>query len=328
MKFLVCGIGSIGQRHYKNILSLGHEAAVFRSTREQRPFVKKFIDEQAAAGNTVQMYYDLSEALATYKPDAVFVTNPNHLHMEPAIAAVTAGCHVFIEKPVSHTLDNLDTLQRVAEKKNLKVMVGYNLRFHPLLQTMKKMFDDGDIGAALQCRVEVGENIEDWHPWENYLETYAPHRKSGGGVVLCFSHDIDYLYWFLGKPQRIQSWAGHVSSLGGDAEDMCEAIWDFGNNKVASVHLDYFQRPPVRTFKIIGEKGTLTWNYHEQTLSIDMQDKNRRVLKTPETFERNTMFVDEVTSFIKAIEQDTATVIPLEQGIDVLKISLTMNGQL
>src|SRR3989344_7108823 len=98
MKFLVVGTGSIGRRHFGNLLSLGYrDVAVVRSRRRmdvpQREFFRKY---------QPRVFYDLSFALRE-KPDAVFVCNPTSLHMPTARRAIRAGSHVFIAKPVFHS---------------------------------------------------------------------------------------------------------------------------------------------------------------------------------------------------------------------------------
>lgn len=333
MRFLLCGIGSIGQRHYKNLRALGHEAAIVRSgknTGYNDEFLKKFFAEQEKAGHPVTQYTDFDEAVAAFKPDGVFVTNPNVNHLETALAAARAGLHLFIEKPAAITMDGVDELENLVKQKKLTVMVGYNLRFHPLLQKMKEMFASGVIGEALSAHVEVGENIEDWHPWEDYAASYGPWKAKGGGVILCFSHDIDYLYWFLGVPKTIVAAGGKMTPLKGDAEDIVKSLWTLPGGAVASVHLDYWQRPKRRSFHLVGTKGALLWDYEAKTLTHapHAKDAKPETWHVPATFDRNDMFVDETKNFLAAIEGKRASAIPLNEGIDVLKICLAIRNQL
>jgi len=193
MKFIICGIGSIGQRHYKNLKSLGHEIALFRAGGgANAPFIDKFLSEEKSAGRPVRIYNNFQEAIDDFRPHAVFITNPNSRHLETALLAARSGLHLFIEKPLSHNKKGLKELKALAEKNNLKIMIGYNLRWHPLLIKMKNMVDGGETGRPISAHIEMGENIEDWHPWEDYRQAYAAYKDGGGGAVLCFSHDIDY----------------------------------------------------------------------------------------------------------------------------------------
>lgn len=324
MRFLICGIGSIGQRHYKNLLSLGHEAAFLRSgksTGYNTEFVEQFMQE-----HTPIEFHATDEALNTYNPDAVFVANPNALHTGTALQMARAGKHLFIEKPVATSMQDLDELRSLVKQHNLTVMVGYNLRFHPLLKKMKEMADSGAIGTVLSAHVEMGENIADWHPWEDYAASYGPWKEKGGGAIFCFSHDIDYLYWFMGKPEEIFSVGGKITPLKGDAEDIAKALWRLPSGAVASLHLDYWQRPHRRSFHLIGTEGSLLWDYEAKTLTHVSHEPGatEEVMHDPESYDRNDTFIEEAQNFIAAIESGGPSAIPLQEGIDVLEICLNM----
>ncbi len=322
MKFLICGIGSIGQRHYRNLLELGHSLALFRSGRQDSSFVRQFTTELAESGVPPSIYHDFEQALNTYRPDAVFITNPTSLHLDLAIPAAESGCHLFIEKPLSHNLQRINELERLVKRKNLTVMIGYNLRFHPLLQKMKALYDAGEIGAPLAANIEMGENTADWHPWEDYRDMYSSHTNMGGGAVLAFSHDIDYLYWFLGVPLEIHAIGGTLTPLEVKAEDMVKAIFRMPEDCIASLHLDYWQRPHRRVFELIGTDGKLRWDYYDKTLT----QWNHSITEAPKVysesvdFERNDMFKCEIEHFIEAIERNSNPLITLDEGIDVMRI--------
>ncbi|MHB8138829.1 MAG: Gfo/Idh/MocA family protein [Smithellaceae bacterium] len=331
MKFLICGIGSIGQRHYKNLQSLGHELALFRTGGgANAPFIDQFLTEEKSAGRLIKTYYNFQEAIDDFRPDAVFITNPNSRHLETAMLAAKSGCNLFIEKPLSHTRDGLEELKTLADKKKLKIMIGYNLRWHPLLKKMKKMVADGDVGQPISAHIEMGENIEDWHPWEDYRQAYAAYKEGGGGAVLCFSHDIDYLYWFFGMPEKIHAVGGKITPLGGDAEDMVKALLEYKNKFIASLHLDYWQKPPRRFFEIIGTKGKITWDYYAKYLTLVSRDNNTSpiVYSVSDNFDRNDMFIDETKDYISALGNRSEVPIPLYEGIDVLEMSLGIKKQI
>jgi len=328
MKFLLCGIGSIGQRHFRNLNGLGQEIALLRSRKNTTPFIEKFFEEQKKNGLLIPIFYDLESALASFQPNAVVVANPNSLHMPIALAGARAGCHLFIEKPVSHTMAQMSELTELIRKNNLTAMIGYNLRFHPLLQLMKKMYEAGDIGHAVSVHVEVGENIEDWHPWEDYRDAYACYKSGGGGVTLCFSHDIDYLYWFFGMPLKIFALGGKKTLLGGDAEDTVKALLEFNGGLVASLHMDYWQKPGKRTFEIIGTLGKLIWDCRMGTLIFEKRDSSKQVFHTPQNFDRNDMFINEMKEFLWSLQEKREAFIPLREGIDVLRIVLDIKNKI
>src|SRR5512133_1494007 len=136
LKVLFAGLGSIGQRHVRNLRAvLGDQVTIlaYRS-RGQSPVLNP--DMTVRPGATLEDTYqirsfsNLDDAL-NEGPDAVFITNPNTLHLPVALAAARAGCHLFIEKPIAESLGGLDELVSLVEQKNLVAFVAYQFRFHP-----------------------------------------------------------------------------------------------------------------------------------------------------------------------------------------------------
>ena len=320
MRILIQGAGSIGQRHYRNAHALGHEAAFLRSTSNRRQFVQKFYDEEQEHGRPVIEFSSLDQACAEWKPEALVVATPNHLHLEHALAAANAGLHILIEKPLHSKEEGLDELEKITTQKNLTALVGYNLRFHPLLKKVHGLIYRGEIGRILSATVEVGEAIEDWHPWEDYCDTYAPYIETGGGALLCFSHDIDYLYWLLGMPNKVVSGGGKVTPLLGNAEDLVQGLWMYADGKTASIHIDYFQRPKVRTLKVIGTEGSIQWDAYGKLIHTDRSTGTLSSEEVPEGFERNDMFIEELRHFVACTEGKEHPLISIREGREVLGI--------
>src|SRR3989344_1392594 len=132
MRFLICGIGSIGQRHYKNLIALGHQVALYRERNSNTPFIEKFFALEKKNGRIPLVYKDLATAMREFNPDAVFVTNPNSMHAELATKIAGFGKHIFIEKPVAHESSAVQALKKYEQSKKIIIMVGYNVRYHPL----------------------------------------------------------------------------------------------------------------------------------------------------------------------------------------------------
>lgn len=319
MRILIQGIGSIGQRHFKNAISLGIDVAILRSGQQQRPFVESFFSEMSDKGIFPKVFYNLETAIRDFNPDGLIVATPNNLHEEHAKSALQAGAHVLLEKPAALTPQGADVLLQLAEEKGVSCLIGYNLRFHPLLLKVKKMVATGDLGSVLAAHCEVGESIEDWHPWEDYKETYAPYVKTGGGSLLCFSHDIDYLLWILGKPSAVFAAGGKKTTLSGDAEDMVQALFTFPEGLTALLHVDYWQRPKVRTLKLIGTKKTILWDQYDGTLKIwDHETGDVLIESDPPGFERNSMFIDEIRHFRDIIECGVQPIASLHESKQLL----------
>jgi predicted dehydrogenase len=285
-----------------------------------RPFVKEFFERERAAGTQVLSFPTLEEAVRAFGPSALFVCTPNANHLSDALAGARSGLHLFVEKPVHNALEGLQDLQKEVLDRKLIVQVGYQLRFHPTLSKVKAMVLGGELGQVLSANVEVGENVEDWHPWEDYRETYAPWVKGGGGSLLCFSHDIDYLYWLLGRPQRVHAFGGKVTPLAGDAEDLVQGLWGYEDRKTAMLHIDYWQRPKVRRLKLVGTLKTCVWEENAALSLWNHASGAMSQVPLPDGYERNDMFLEEIKHFIDCVATAKEPIASLAQGIEVLEL--------
>lgn len=161
MKFLFVGLGGIGQRHLRNLTTLLGPAAEIHAYRVRRltQTLTDGLDVEASvdveAKYDVRVHLEIEAALAE-KPVAVFICNPTSLHVSVARAAVDAGCHLFVEKPLSHNMDGVTELIEAARKRGLAGLMGYQLRFHPCLRVLHQRVHSGAIGRPLAARVEVG----------------------------------------------------------------------------------------------------------------------------------------------------------------------------
>ena len=145
----------------------------------------------------------------------------------------------------------------------------------------------------------------------------------GGGVVLTSIHELDYLYWIFGDIAEIFSITGKYSNLGIDAEDLSSILLKFKNNIVGEVHLDYFQKPSNRGCKIVGSKGTLTWNISKNNINF-FNNKTGKWEKLFEikNFDFNTTYIEEIKHFLHCSTNNKKTINDIEQGTQVLKIAL------
>jgi predicted dehydrogenase len=311
---LLAGFGSIGRRHFGNLRALGCDNFVF-----YRTFQATIPDADIAAWTSTG---NLAEALAC-RPRCAVICNPNARHLEVALAAAQAGCHLFIEKPLSHSLEHCQQLADLVREKNLTTMIGCQFRFHPLLLSLRKQLAASRIGQVLGARAEWGEFLPDWHPWEDHRRSYSARADLGGGVVLTLIHPLDYLYWLFGPVARVQAAIRSVPGLQtAAADDWAEITLQFSSGVIGQVHLDYVQKPPVHTLSVWGDQGRAVWNYHAGTLTWQSPDGQTEVENVPPGFERNTMFLDEMKHFLGAVAQRRASDIPLEDGIAVLDIAL------
>jgi predicted dehydrogenase len=326
MKFLIAGLGSIGRRHFRNLIALGEKDIVLLRTR------KGTLPDDELAGFPVET--DLTEALKKHKLDAVVVTNPTSMHLDIAIPAAEAGCHILLEKPVSNSLERLDILQKTVEKSGSKILVGFQFRYHPTLNKVRELIQSNAPGKILTVHAHWGEYLPQWHPWEDYRQGYAARSDLGGGVIVTLTHPLDYLGYLLGGVESLWSFNGCISPLEMDVEDVAEIGLRFKNGAVGGVHVNYFQRPPVHRLEIVGTDGTLRWDnadgvlhFYKSLASFGSYSDNppAPVLETfspPMGFERNQLFVAQTRHFIEVVRGESEPICTLEDGIQALRMAL------
>lgn len=309
---LICGAGSVGERHAANLLRLGQKDLSFFRTRGL-PF--------RSLKGEFPVFKDLKQALAK-KPAAAFICNPTHLHVKTALACVQAGCDVLIEKPLGHDKSGVDALRRAAAKAGRRVMVGYTLRFHPCLQRVKMWLEAGRLGMPLWARFQCGEYLPDMHPWEDYRQGYAARRAMGGGPALTFSHELDLAVWFFGPALSVASLTNAGSSLEIDTEHAVDILAKFRSGLTANIHLDFLQRPPARTIEIVGESGRLEFDYHRGRLQLYQNGRAAESVDVSSSFDRNQMFLEEASYFLECLDQDRDPAPGIEEAALSLDIAL------
>lgn len=336
MKVLMVGLGGIGQRHVRNLRALlGSEVEI--EAYRVRGLPHTLTDQlRIEPGSNVEEKYnirthrDLDRALAQ-DPDAVFICNPSSLHIPIALSAAQAGCHLFIEKPLSHNYDEVEELITLIMRQNLIALVGYQMRFHPCLQRLQSLLQQQAIGQVLAVRVEVGEYLPRWHTYEDYRQMYASRRDLGGGVILSQIHELDYLYWLFGLPRRVFALGGHLSSLEIDVEDTASILMECvveGLPVPVHVHQDYVQRPPSRTCQVIGDAGKILLDFHALTVHVFDGQGQLAETHTFEGFQRNQLFLDELKHFLACLQGDQIPVVTVRDGAQSLRMALAARESL
>jgi predicted dehydrogenase len=310
---LVAGVGSVGRRHVGNLMAVGAGPVRLLRSGLGQPLPEAFGD--------LPVDNDLESALAR-RPRAVVVCNPTALHVPVGLAAARAGCHLLMEKPISHSLDGVADLARETEARGATCLVGFQFRFHPALRQVETWLADGAIGSVVSAHLEWGEYLPDWHPGEDFRSGYSARPELGGGVVLTLCHPFDTLRWLLGEVATVSAETGRLSGLGLDVEDVAQVTLRFASGAIGSVSLDYVRRPPRHALRIVGRHGQIRWNASDGAARLGRPGRDDVVCAPPPSFERNTMFVDEVRHFLDCLEGRDRPVCTLEDGTRALSIAL------
>ena len=195
------------------------------------------------------------------------------------------------------------------------------------------MLAAGAIGRVLAARAHWGEYLPQWHPWEDYRQSYAARADLGGGVIRTLTHPLDYLRYLIGEVDELWSFNGHISSLQLDVEDVAEIGLKFKNGAIGGVHLNYVQRPPRHTLEIVGANGTLKWHnadgiLHFSNSSLPFGSYSDlppapvvQTFSPPEGFERNQLFVAQTRHFLAVVRGEAEPICTLEDGVMALRLA-------
>lgn len=201
----ILGAGFMGSAHAGNYAALGDRVrvkTVASRTAERAAKVAAIVGAEATT--------DLDAAIDDPEIEAVDICLPTLLHREFAVAALEAGKHVFLEKPIALTPDDADAIVAAAERADRILMVGLVLRFWPEYVELQRRVADGELGRPTAVTVSRLSPPADWNDW------MADPAQSGGAAVDLMIHDLDQMNWLLGEPRSIfasEPSPGHVHAV-------------------------------------------------------------------------------------------------------------------
>lgn len=314
MKALIFGLGSIGERHLYNLKKLNFNDIGIYDVDHKKAL-------QISKKYKTKYFLNIDDALS-FDPTFSLVCTPSNSHLEIMKKCLKADSHVFVEKPISHSLEGVKQILSYAQKNNLKISVGHNLRFEKGLSFMKKKLNNLEIGRPLSIFAQWGNNIKNWnHP--NFLNHYI--LKKGGGIILDDSHEYDYLRWILNdEVSSVYCQTQKLTSIKTQTESLASIILKFKKGTIATLILDYVRPKYERNCHIIGEKGDLRWEFSRESSKKPYQVKSSskvsktnlgKLKKQTQSFHQNlnSTYIAEIQNLIDCIKFDKE---PLSNGFD------------
>ncbi|MBP6379202.1 MAG: Gfo/Idh/MocA family oxidoreductase [Sphingorhabdus sp.] len=313
-RFLIVSLGSIGRRHLRNLRLLNPAAniAVLRTSENPQP--------QPPEGADL-IVYNIDDAL-DFKPQAAIIASPATMHADIATELAARGVHLLIEKPLAADLSSANAISRAAADAGIVCMVGYNLRFKQSLLKVRELLNAGMVGAIMSVRAEVGQYLPTWRPGTDYRHSVSAQSSLGGGALLELSHEIDYLLWMFGLPDKVHCNMGRYSDLDLDVEDLVNLTMEYESPKrMINVHLDFLQQPARRRCRLIGINGTIEWDALADRITltgIPETEEAQELDFSPS--DGNQTYLDEIRHFTTAIANNERPEPSLQSGVDVMRV--------
>ena len=315
IKVAVIGVGSMGKNHariYAELTDVDLVAVADSDEARAKQIARKY---------QIAHYDDYEALLKAEKPDAVSIVVPTAMHKDVASAAMQAGAHVLVEKPIASTVEDGKALIALAEDLGRKLMVGHIVRFNPAIQTLKQKLDEGELGEVIQilCR-RIGP---------------FPARIRDVGVVVDLApHDIDVMRYLTGEsPERV--YAEIEQRIHTEHEDLVFGLLHFPNGVTGALEINWLTPTKLRETVVLGTGGMFRVNDLTQDLyfyenaetdgnlwpvlgNIKGVSEGRMVRYPMNRYEP---LRAELEAFIHAIVQDEDVPVSGKDGLEALRLA-------
>lgn len=306
IKIGVLGLGSIGLRHAKNLLDMGHSVSAYDPDPQRSALF------QESGGQALQSKQDLA-----LFADAIVIASPSAFHLDDLEWAVEKNKHVFVEKPLSHTLGGMDGILADASQKNITVCVGMNMRFNPAIKQLSMMIAEGALGDLLWANYWHSSYLPEWRPHADYKSGYAADPKTGG-VIFDVIHGYDLLYFLLGDYNVRGASARSSGILDIGSDDCADILCQHKSGVSSTLHMDFITRPKTHTFTLAGTKAIARIDITKRHLSVTSSNGTVVLDKVFET-DVNDDYRRELDDFINAIQSTVSQGCSLSDGISILE---------
>ncbi|MBL4719732.1 MAG: Gfo/Idh/MocA family oxidoreductase [Alphaproteobacteria bacterium] len=310
---LVCGAGSIGRRHIENLKLLGADVSVWRS----RPAYASDL----SAEFEIPVFTDIDVALSQCR--AVVVATSTDQHMPIALKAAAKGLDIYLEKPISHSIDGISDL--IGLSKNVVVEIGCQLRAHPTLNVLSRLIakrkQNGE--NLLSYRFCMGQRLDAWRPGVNYQNGYSADTTRGGGALFDLIHQVDLAQWIIGPMHSVTAELSSYSNMNIRADDLANMLITHKDGLIGHIQVDMLS-PVLRCdLEIITTARIYRWDLKSGQLSEETPKGNSIVDQVEDGFERNTMFKTIMQHYLCRIEDhNLEPLCSLEDGVAALNVVL------
>ncbi len=272
MRVGIAGFGKMGMLHGALLNSLP-DVEIVAITDTSKLILKAFQSVMPGAS----YFTSYEKMIDSCRLDAIAITTPSFSHVQIAKYAANKGIHIFLEKPISNSLDKAVELYNLIKDKNVISMVGFHMRYMPAIMKGKEILDLKLLGNIknIESEIYVSDVFSEQTGWR-----YNPDI-SGGGVLIDFTiHLLDLLYWLFGEVKQVKGKMRSVYSK--SVEDEVEIEIGFKNNLSARVNSSWsipnYRLPYIR-INITGENGDMVITDHYTTVTMIDKNNNKNTVK-------------------------------------------------
>lgn len=284
--------------------------------------------------NIPESYLDFEKMLENVQPDAVSVCTPNGMHAPCTIAAINAGAHVLVEKPLAMNATEGAQMVDAAKSKNRKLVIGFQHRFEPRTRFLRNAVANGELGKVLYGRVQAlrRRGIPNWG-------VFGRKELQGGGPLIDIGvHVLETTHFVMGSPRPVSA-SGQTYTYLGDkpstvvsqwpnwdyktynVEDLAVGMIRFDNGATLSIEASFAAHIEKDdwNFNLMGTHGGASWS--PPRIFSDAHD--HMVNTEPQWLPRERAgdeFRLKMRNFVDHVLYDTETLAPAEHGLMVQKM--------
>ncbi len=303
MNILIVGLGSIGKKHVKALLTIkpNIEIVALRSTPNSESI------------KSVKNIYSFSE-IEPFIFDFAIISNPTSEHKKTIQQLIDFKIPLFIEKPLFSSLDIQDLVE-IIKHENIFTYIACNLRFLDCINFIKDELKKTEQKRLNEVNVYCGSYLPAWRPYTDFRQSYSAIPQLGGGVHIDLIHEIDYIYWLFGVPIDVKRTFKNQSSLEIDAYDYANYLLEY-KGFCANVVLNYYRKDSKRNLELVFEEGT--WNI--DLLKNQVWNDNQIIFSSEQRI-ADTYHI-QMEYFIDCIQNKKESMNTVNDAFNVLKICL------
>lgn len=329
MNIGIIGAGNISESHiagYRN----HPDAMIFAISdpNEQRA------REKASLHQIPHTFKDYRDMLSQPEIDAVSICTWNDMHAEISIAALEAGKHVLVEKPLCQTVEQALQIEETVKRTGRTLQIGYVRRFNSKLLALKPFLETGELGEIYYAKASYLRRLGNPGGW------FSDKARSGGGPLIDIGvHIIDACWYLMGRP-RVQSVNGNVyHHLGNraniqnlsfykaadydaeknDVEDMANALIRFENGSSLLVDVSFTlhaKHDEEKIIRLYGTKGSV----EIEPEFIIVTEKHDTILNLYPQITMRKAFQQQIDHFIRCCQSGETSISPVQDGVEMMKI--------
>ncbi|HYN64327.1 MAG TPA: Gfo/Idh/MocA family oxidoreductase [Candidatus Limnocylindrales bacterium] len=304
----VIGLGFMGRNHVR-VWGEAVEGVELVAVADPRPEALRL----ATQGRLARTYADAATMLAEEELDLVSVVAPTSMHHELTLAALDAGAHVLVEKPIAATRAEAEAMMAAAADSGRMLTVGHIERFNPAIVELRERLQAGELGRIFQVRA-------------TRLGPFPDRIRDVGVVVDLAPHDLDVMRFLLGSdPVRV--YAETEQRIHTDHEDLFVGMLKFANGAVGLLEINWLTPTKQRTLSVTGQGGMYVADYLSQDLVFYANPANGSVAEgwsEHRAIARREPLVAELEAFAAAVRQGGPPPVDPREALIALQLARAM----